>query len=158
MKLSGACCAVRSTLHVSNTDTLKSIYFACFRSIMKYGVISWRNWSDSKKIFTLQKKTLGIMGSIKPRNLCRGLFKGLEIICLPHIYIFALMNLSLNNQKHFQINPAVHTVNTQYKHYLHSPIHSPSCFQKSAHYIGIKIFHSLPFSPKVFWLKRQYSK
>jgi hypothetical protein len=28
-KLSGACYAVRSMLHVSKTDTLKSVYFAC---------------------------------------------------------------------------------------------------------------------------------
>jgi hypothetical protein len=29
-KLSGACCAVRSLLHVSNTDTLKSVYLPVF--------------------------------------------------------------------------------------------------------------------------------
>jgi hypothetical protein len=40
-KLSGACYAVRYILHISNTDTLKSIYFACFHSLMKYGIIFW---------------------------------------------------------------------------------------------------------------------
>ena len=29
-KLSGACYAVRSMVHISNTDTLKSIYYAFF--------------------------------------------------------------------------------------------------------------------------------
>jgi hypothetical protein len=38
-KLSSACYAVRSMLHVSNTHTLKSIYFAYFHSLMKYGTI-----------------------------------------------------------------------------------------------------------------------
>jgi hypothetical protein len=38
-KLSGACYAVRSMLHVSNTDTVKSVYFANFHSVMKYGII-----------------------------------------------------------------------------------------------------------------------
>jgi hypothetical protein len=38
-KLSGACYAVRSMSHVSNTVTLKAIYFAYFHSIMKYGII-----------------------------------------------------------------------------------------------------------------------
>jgi hypothetical protein len=51
-KLSGACYAVRSLLHVSTTDTLKSIYFAYFHSLMKYGIIFWGNSSDSKKVFT----------------------------------------------------------------------------------------------------------
>jgi hypothetical protein len=38
-KLIGACYAVRSLLHVSNTDTLKLIYFAYFHSLIKYGII-----------------------------------------------------------------------------------------------------------------------
>ena len=38
-KLSGACYAVRFMLHISNTDTLKSICFAYFHSLMKNGII-----------------------------------------------------------------------------------------------------------------------
>jgi hypothetical protein len=38
-KLSEACYAVRSLSHISNIDTLKSIYFAYFHSLMKYGII-----------------------------------------------------------------------------------------------------------------------
>jgi hypothetical protein len=41
LKLSGACYAVRSLLHVSNIDTLKLIYFTYFHSLMKYGIIFW---------------------------------------------------------------------------------------------------------------------
>jgi hypothetical protein len=40
-KLSRACYALRSVSHVSSTDTLKSIYFAYFHSIMKYGIVFW---------------------------------------------------------------------------------------------------------------------
>jgi hypothetical protein len=49
-KLNGACYADRSMLHIS---TLKSIYFAYFHSLMKYGIILGRNSPDSKKIFIL---------------------------------------------------------------------------------------------------------
>jgi hypothetical protein len=38
-KLSRACYAVRSMSHISSSNTLKSIYFAYFHSIMKYGII-----------------------------------------------------------------------------------------------------------------------
>jgi hypothetical protein len=38
-KLSAACYAVGSKIYISNTDTLKSIYFAYFHSPMKYGII-----------------------------------------------------------------------------------------------------------------------
>jgi hypothetical protein len=42
-KLSGACYAVTSMFHISNITTLNSIYFACFHSIIKYGIIFWGN-------------------------------------------------------------------------------------------------------------------
>jgi hypothetical protein len=38
-KLSGACCVVRLMIHISNIKTLKLIYYACFDSVMKYGII-----------------------------------------------------------------------------------------------------------------------
>jgi hypothetical protein len=72
-KLSGACYAVRSLLHISNADTLKSNYFAYFYSLMKYRIIFRGNSSDSKKVFTLQKKIVRIMVGIKPQNSCREL-------------------------------------------------------------------------------------
>jgi hypothetical protein len=40
-KASGACHRIGSMLHISNTDTLKSVYFAYFHSIIKHGTIFW---------------------------------------------------------------------------------------------------------------------
>jgi hypothetical protein len=145
-KLSGACYAVRSMLHVSNTDTLRSVYFAYFQSIMKYGIIFLGNSSNSKKIFTLQKKIGKLMAGVKPINSCRSVFKKLKILALPCQYIFSLMNFTVNNQEHFQINSAIHSVNTRNKNQLHRPIANLSFFQKSAYYAGIKIFNTLPSS------------
>jgi hypothetical protein len=48
-KLTGTCYAVRSMLHVSKTDTLKTVYFAYFHSMMKYVIILGGNSSNSKK-------------------------------------------------------------------------------------------------------------
>jgi hypothetical protein len=38
-KSSRTCYAIRSVSHISSTDTLKSIHFAYFHCIMKYGII-----------------------------------------------------------------------------------------------------------------------
>jgi hypothetical protein len=78
-KLSRACYAVRSLLNVSNIDILKLTYFAYFYSLIKYGIIFWGDSSDSKKVFTLQKKTVRIMVGVKPQHPCRELFKKLQI-------------------------------------------------------------------------------
>jgi hypothetical protein len=104
-------------LHISNTDTLKSIYFTYFNSLMKYGIILWGNSTDSEKVFTLQKKILRILIGVKSHNSCRILIKRLEISTLPWEYMFSVINFITNNQ-HFENNA---DVNTRYKHYLHKP-------------------------------------
>ena len=53
-ELSGAWYAVRLTVYISNTTTLKSIYDAYFHSIIIYGIIFCGNFANSGKIFTLQ--------------------------------------------------------------------------------------------------------
>jgi hypothetical protein len=108
-------------------------------------LIFWGNSSNSKKIFTLQKKIVGLMAGVKPRNSC-SLFKRLEILTLPCDYIFPLLLFIVNNQENFQTNSTVHSVSTRYKNHHHRPIANLSCFQKSAYYAGINIFNSLPSS------------
>jgi hypothetical protein len=47
------------------------------------GIIFWGNSSNSKMIFTLQKRTVGIMAGVKYRISCRHLFMKLEVLPLP---------------------------------------------------------------------------
>jgi hypothetical protein len=77
LKLNGACYTVRLVFHIVKIDTLKSIYFAYFHSIMKNGIIFGGNSPNSKRTFTLQKKIIRIMASAVPRNSCISLFKKL---------------------------------------------------------------------------------
>jgi hypothetical protein len=133
-------------LHITNTEIHKSIYFAYFHSIIKYGIIFCDNSSNSKKIFILQKESIRIMAGVRSRNSCRGLFKRSKILPLSHEYTISLMNFNGNNQEHFQTNTAAYSVNTKNKHHLNRSTAYRSCFQKSAYYTGIKIFNSLPSS------------
>jgi hypothetical protein len=48
-KLSRLCYAVRSVFNISNTDTIKSVCFVYFRTIMKYGIIVWGNSSNTRR-------------------------------------------------------------------------------------------------------------
>jgi hypothetical protein len=88
-KLSGACCALRLMVYIGNINTLKSIYYAYFHSIIKYGMVFGDNSSNSGKIFTLQKKIFRIMADAQPRTSCRSPFKQLESVPVPcQYYIF----------------------------------------------------------------------
>jgi hypothetical protein len=48
-------------MHVSNTVSLKTMYFACFHSVIKYVVILEDNSSYSQRILTLRKKMFRIV-------------------------------------------------------------------------------------------------
>jgi IS1 family transposase len=149
LKLSGACYAIRSMVPISDITTLKSIYFAYFHSIIKYGIIFWGNSSYSIKIFTLQKIIIRILADAQPRTSCRSLLKKLQILPVPCQYIQSIRNFVINNQEAFQTNSAIHNINTRNKHHLHRPNANLSCFKKSAYYAGIRIFKRLPLSLSV---------
>jgi hypothetical protein len=141
-------------VHISNINTLKSIYF---HSTIKYGIILWGYSSNSGKIFTLQKKIITIMAVAKHKPSCRSLFKQLEILPVPCQYILSFMSFIINNQEIFQTNSPINNINTSNKHHLHGPKTNQSCFKKkSTFYVGIKIFNSL--QPSVTILKNDKAK
>jgi len=135
---------------------IQSIYYAYFRSIIKYGIIFWDNSTNSVKIFTLQEKIFRIMVDVQLRTSCRSLFKELEkSTCSMPVYT-SIKNFIINNQEIFQTNSSIHNINTRNKLHLHRPNASLPCFQKSTFYTGIKIFNSLP--PGVTILKNDKAK
>ena len=143
-KFSSPCYMVRQMYYTCNNDTLKSIYFAYFHSIASYGIILGGNSSNSRKIFTLQKRVIRIMVGAHPRTSCRRLFKKLEILIVPSQYIYLLKSFFIGNQENFLTISSVHSINTRNKHHLYRPIANLSCFQKGASFSGIRIFNSLP--------------
>jgi hypothetical protein len=57
-QLSEVCYAVKSMFHISNTETFKTIYFACSQSVMKYRKIIGHNFAYSKNRYLLYKRKL----------------------------------------------------------------------------------------------------
>jgi hypothetical protein len=123
-------------------------FFAYFHSLMGYGIIFWGNSSDSKEVFTLQKKIIRIVAGKKPQNYCRNLFKRLQILTLKCEYIFSLLNFIISNQEHFHADSAVQRVNTRNKPHLHRPTANLTSFQIRTYYSGITIFNNQPSSLK----------
>jgi hypothetical protein len=79
-KLSGEYSAIRSMVHTSNINTLKSINYAYFHSFVTYGIILWSNSSNSGRIIKMKKQIIRIMADAQPRTSCRSLFKQLEFL------------------------------------------------------------------------------
>ena len=93
-KLDTACYAIRYVQHCMYQDTLKSIYFSYFHSILSYGIIFWGNSAYSSNIFKVQRRIIRINMNAKNRVSCRQLFKNLKILPLKSQYIFSLFTIS----------------------------------------------------------------
>jgi hypothetical protein len=132
-------------------ETIKSVYFAYFHSLIRYSNIFWGNSTNKNKLFLLQKRIIKIMG-ICMRCSFSGLFKNINI--LPFLVnIFFLLIFAIKNFDNFQMNTDIHGINTRAKHQLRRPTGTLSCIQKDLFYSGIKIFDRLP--PQILKLKNE---
>jgi len=84
-------------VHISNINTFKSISYAYFHSLIKYGIIFGGNSSSSGKIFTLQKKAVRIITGAQLRTSCKVYLNNLEILPVPYQYILSVLNFIINN-------------------------------------------------------------
>jgi hypothetical protein len=84
------------------------------------------------------------MAGVKHTNLRRSLFKRLATFALPREYTFPSIKFTVNNQENFQTSSAVYSENIRNKYQIHRPNTNISYFQKTAYYVDIKIFNSLP--------------
>jgi hypothetical protein len=134
-ELSAVCHVAGRKFHISNINTLKSIYYAYFQSIIRHGTILWGNSSNSGKILTLQKTIVIIMAAAQPRTSCTSLFKQLEILPVTCQCILSLMSGIVNYHDIFHTNSSIHNNNTRNKHHLHRSNANLSCFQKKKKYI-----------------------
>jgi hypothetical protein len=85
-RLSRECYAVRAMYPFNSINTLKIIYFAYFHSIINYGIIFWKNFTESKKVFFAQKEIIRIMTGSSPKTSCKPLFQSLVILTVCPIY------------------------------------------------------------------------
>ena len=104
-------------------------------------------------MFTLQKKIVGIIVGVKPRNPCGSLFARLEILLLPCDYMFSLMNFVLNNQETLKTSSAVLSINVRNINRIHRSVAKLSSFQLSIYSAGIEMVSSLPCGLNRFSLK-----
>jgi hypothetical protein len=102
-KLSPVGFLMRKLSYVLSINNLKSVYYAYYHSLVKYGIIYWGNTPDCRKVFLMQKKIIKIMMGVQPTHTCCDLFKKLEILPIPCVYLLSLMTFVVNNYKFMQI-------------------------------------------------------
>ena len=78
-KLGRECYAVRYVKHFMSEDTLRTIYFSYFNSILSYGIIFWGNSAIRANIFKIKKRIIRVIMNTRNRYYCQQLFKKLKI-------------------------------------------------------------------------------
>jgi hypothetical protein len=112
---------MRSIKSYVSLNTLKTIYYSYFNSIISYGLI-FGGTHHSLKIFRMQKKKRNYEGLQEWGVSCRNLFKRLEILPLASQYILSLMLFVVNNKNLFILNSEKHNTSTRQLNNVYQPI------------------------------------
>jgi hypothetical protein len=82
-KLNKSFYIINSLRNSVNNSILRTMYFACFHSHLRYGVTLWGGDWEALILFRLQKTVVRVMCKVRQSTSCRELFKGLKILPLP---------------------------------------------------------------------------
>jgi hypothetical protein len=85
-----------------------------FHAHLRYGLTLWGGDPESIRIFRLQKKVLRIIGGTGRHASCMNLFKNLNILPLPYLYISEFVCCVKSNMEKMKYNAEVHDQCTQY--------------------------------------------
>ena len=143
-KLSSACYIMRRLKPIMPTNTIKIACYSYFNAVMTYGLSFWGNSPHSIKIFKLQKKAVRIITGNNSRASCRNLFKRLCILPLPSQYILSIVLFMVENKHSFALNSEHHNKNTRQCNNSYHPTVNLEMYHTAVHYMGIRVFNSLP--------------
>lgn len=125
---------------------MKSYYYACIESRLKYGVVFWGVSSLSIRVFRLQKKAIRTMAKVPKRTSCRNLFHSLGIMPLTTLYIYEVLVLIKSMESELQRNHDYHDYFTRRADDFSIPRHKLTIFENNPLFIGIKLFNFLDSS------------
>jgi hypothetical protein len=115
---------------------------------MSYGLIFWGNSTNSKCIFKLQKRAIGIRMGARNNESRREFSKLLKILPLSAQYIYSLLMFVVNNRNLFLDNVDLFTIKTRNSYNLHLSLSHLTTYQKGVYCTGIRVFSHLPTSIK----------
>lgn len=130
-----------------DTTTLKTLYYSNFQSLMSYGIIFWGGSSQAEGIFIVQKLALRTMFGMKFRSTCRGIFRSNNIMTLPGLYIFRVLLFFVKNNNYWDAYRNCNNTRRMFSYFF--PAHKYSLTERSAMYMGIKLFSYLPREIKI---------
>jgi hypothetical protein len=111
-KLNKTCFAIR-LVKPYMTETLRTIYFSYFHSVLIYGIVFWGNSVHSQHIFKIKKRMIRLINNCGLRDSCGCVFKEMGILTLYSQYLYSLLIFVAKNRDLFKANTDFHSICTR---------------------------------------------
>lgn len=140
----------------SKTAALQA-YHGYVASVLRYGVILWGNSVDTIKAFKAQKKCIRSVCGAGYLDSCKPLFKALNVLPLPCLYIFEMGIFVKKYQNLFASNK-----DYEYRGRRDNDLRIPSqrlkLYSQNAYCMAIRIYNKLPRDIKTLTLYKFKNK
>lgn len=96
-KLASQIFVLRQLKNCLHYTALKSVYYSIINSHLSYGVLFWGSASTADRVFRMQKMAIRVLANVCTRTSCRPLFKQLQILPLPCLYLLETLTFIHRN-------------------------------------------------------------
>lgn len=130
---------------IVSKQVLIKVYYSFIFSHLNYGCIVWGGASEQKimKLFSLQKSAVRIIKKKSRMESCRGLFRELQMLTTPSIYIFNCVKLALDKHNGEKIEVKCrYQLRNPYDLSLES--YTGKFADKNPFYSGVRFYNRLP--------------
>jgi hypothetical protein len=130
---------IQSLKTLTSLNTLRSVHFANFHPRLRYGIIFWGDDPQSTKVFKIQKKVVRLIYNVNRKMSCRELFRTLNILPAPCVYIMEIVYYIKLNNKGLKHNLAIHDYEMCHRSDLQTQFCRNNIFKKSVNNLGTKL-------------------
>lgn len=150
--------AIYKLLKISNQHTALMAYHGYVVSVLRYGLILWGNSRQVNRAFIAQKRCVRALFNAAPTDSCKPLFKKLNLLSLPSLYIYEMACFAKKNEKMFLKNGDIYSFRTRYPNKYVLPSCRTDFYYRSCYPMVIKIYNKLPEDLKLlpFSLFKKY--
>lgn len=136
--------------NATDRKTILTAYHAYVASVLRYGLLLWGNGVNINKVFVTQKKCIRAIYGVPPYQTCKPLFKELNILTVPNLYIFEVCKFVRYNPGLFHRAVDIYCRNTRNPERLvlnFAP--RTAMYKKNCLNMCIKIYNKIPKHIKV---------
>jgi len=159
-KLNSSCFALKILSNSVNTAILRMVYCATIQCRLTYGIVIWgsTSYENFNRLFRIQKRAIRIIHNAAIDEPCQQLFKSLNVMTLPCLYIYELCKYFIKYKNFFtNMSDVSHEYNTRHT-FITYPAHSTAKFEKSTDYMARRVVNKFILLNREITLNKLFLK